>query len=194
MSRGAAWCVVVGMDDDADIVAGLRGGDARAFDLAYGRYRARIYGFLLRMTRRQEVAEELLQETFLRLARHATRLDAETRLRVWLFTVARNLWRSWARWSILDAERILEFGASLLGRRDPTPDEVAVAAQAGRALEAELAALPDALREVALLVAQERLDHAEVAEILGITQEAARQRWSRARTRLLAVVEGRDVA
>jgi RNA polymerase sigma-70 factor (ECF subfamily) len=147
------------------------------------------------MTRRPVVAEELLQECFLRLARHATRLRPDTRLAVWLFTVARNLWRSWARWSIVDGSRLLELAASLAGRPagPATPLDAALTSEAIRRLEREIAALPEGLREVVLLVAERELDHAEVAAILGLTPEAVRQRWSRARARL-AAAEERDVA
>ncbi len=177
---------------DPILVRRLREGDPAAFDVVYANYRPRVYGFLVRMSRRPEVAEELLQETFLRLARHAGRLDPETRLGVWLFAVARNLWRSWARWSILDGERLALLATRWVGRQPPTPGEVADAVETARRLERAIAALTPALREVALLVAVERMELSVVGEILGLSPEAVRQRWSRARSFLEAEV--RDVA
>ena len=171
-------------------VSGLRAGDAGAFDAVYRAYRPRIYGFLWRMTRRPEVAEELLQETFLRLARHAPRLDPDTRLEVWLFAVARNLWRSWARWSVVDGTRLVGWASSFWAQRSPPTPEAALAAQeTGAALERALGALPPALREVAVLVGVEGLSPGDAAAVLGITPEAARQRWSRARAQWTAEVE-----
>ena len=58
-------------------VAGLRQGETAAFDAVFAAYRRRLFGYLVRMTRRRDVAEDLLQEVFLRLAQHALRLDAE---------------------------------------------------------------------------------------------------------------------
>jgi RNA polymerase sigma-70 factor (ECF subfamily) len=179
---------------DASAGRRLREGDPAAYDLVFAHYRPRIYGFLLRMSRRPEVADELLQETFLRLARHAGRLHPDTRLGVWLFAVARNLWRSWARWSILDGERLGEHAMRMLGRAPATPAELADAAETARLLEHAIAALTPGLREVALLMAVEHLETGEVAEILSLTPEAVRQRWSRARAALAVALEVRDVA
>ncbi|MFZ5785269.1 MAG: RNA polymerase sigma factor, partial [Acidobacteriota bacterium] len=83
---------------DADLVERLRAGDTAAFDVAYGQFRARVFSFVLRLVGRREPAEDLAQETWLRLAGNAASLRADTRLAPWLFTVARNLcmsyWRS----------------------------------------------------------------------------------------------------
>ncbi len=79
---------------DAALVAGLRRGDARAMAAVWSQYHQRIHSFLLRLCRQPELAEDLLQETFVRLGRHAAQLAAETPLLPWLYTVARNLYRS----------------------------------------------------------------------------------------------------
>ena len=64
----------------------------RTFDAMYDAYRPRVFAFLLRMTRNRALAEDLLDETWLRLVRHAPRLLDDTRCGPWLFTVARNLY------------------------------------------------------------------------------------------------------
>ena len=76
---------------DPDLVRRLRRGDAAAFDAIYAQMRPRLFGFLVRLTRDRALAEDLLQESFLRLARSAPGLDPQTNLRAWLFRVARNL-------------------------------------------------------------------------------------------------------
>jgi RNA polymerase sigma-70 factor (ECF subfamily) len=92
---------------EPELVGRLIAGDGAAFDAVLDQWHGPLYGWLVRSTGRPEVAEELLQETFLRLARSAPRLAPDTRLGPWLFTVARNLARSWARWSMLDAGRLV---------------------------------------------------------------------------------------
>lgn len=167
---------------------GLRRADPAAFDQAFDRYRGRVWGLLLRLGGRTELAEELLQETFLRLAAHATRLREDTDLRAWLFTVARNLWRSHRRWSWLDGQRLLELG--LRGAaRDPTPHELAAATETARAVERALAAMSDANREVAVLVLVEHLEPSQAAAILGLAPDAVRQRLLRARKLIAQEVE-----
>jgi RNA polymerase sigma-70 factor (ECF subfamily) len=163
---------------------GLRRGDAASFDAVFAAYRRRLYGYLVRMTRRRDVAEDLLQETFLRLAQHAKRLTDDTRLGAWLFTVAHRLFVSWGR-----AQGVRAMLAAEVPLRDPAGDErspleAIAASQAQAALERAFAELAPPYREVALLVGVEGMQPAEVAQILGQKPEAVRQRLARARTQL----------
>ncbi|MEY4546468.1 MAG: hypothetical protein RL685_2663 [Pseudomonadota bacterium] len=168
---------------DLDLLRGLASGDSRAFDRVYAQLRAPLYSFLVRLSGRVELAEDLLQETWLRLARSASGLPEGTQLRPWLFTVARNLYRSHRRWHLLDAERLRQLGwlpqAAL-----PSPLEALSASTAQRALERALSQLPLEQREVLLLCAGSGLEPAQVASLLGLTPEATRQRLARARARL----------
>lgn len=165
---------------ERELVERLRRGDGDAFDSVYADFRAPVYGFLARLSGRRDLAEELLQETFVRLAARAASLREDTRLGAWLFTVARNLFVSHARLTALDGARVDR--ASLADpARPPTPFEEAAAGETQRALERALAALPAGYREVLLLVAVERMEPGEAAQVIGISPEALRQRLSRAR-------------
>lgn len=166
-----------------EIVSGLRAGDARAFDRAHARYRAPLYSFLLRLSGRRWLAEDLLQETWLRLARSALDLAPEVELRPWLFTVARNLYVSYRRWALLDADRLRELGLLPAGQSE-SPFEHVAANETERRLERALLALPLDYREVLLLVAVERLQPREAAAVVGIGPDALRQRLARARSML----------
>jgi RNA polymerase sigma-70 factor (ECF subfamily) len=167
----------------ASWVDGLRRGDAAAFDATFAAYRRRLFGYLVRMTRRRDVAEDLLQEAFVRLAENARRLAPDTRLGAWLFTVAHRLVVSWARAQAVRAQL-----AGDLPTHARTPDrsplEALADSQAQLALERAFQDLAPAYREVALLVGVEGLQPAEVAEILGIRADAVRQRLARARSQL----------
>ena len=191
LSRPGLPCVSRGVHgDDADLVAGLRQGAPWAFDAAFDAYRGRLWGFLLRLSGRPEVAEELLQETFLRLAGHARDLRPDTNLRAWLFTVARNLHRSHRRWAWLDGQRLAEFASHAVSGAPPTPREAAAASEAGRAVERALAAMAPANREVALLVLVEKMEPTEAAAVLGLRPDAVRQRLARARQAISDVLGG----
>ena len=179
--------------EDAELVVGLRAGRAEAFDAAYALYGDRIHSFLARLAGRRDLADDLHQETFLQLARHAMRLAEDTDLKAWLYTVARNRFRSYWRWALLDRDRIREMGpGGAIDERTPHDD---LAARVTREqLEAALAELPMAQREVLLLVAVEGLGQDQVAEVLGVAHDAVRQRLTRARAHLaerLAVDERR---
>ena len=97
--------------DDAEILAGLRRGEPAALGRAYAKYRARVYGFLLRLSGRRDVADDLLHDTWIKLARAAPGLREDTVLLSWLFTVARNEFMNYRRWSLLDLTRLFALGA-----------------------------------------------------------------------------------
>jgi len=156
---------------------------ARVFDEAYARLRAPLYSFLLRLSNDAQLAEDLLQETWLRYARQLGRLEAEHDARPWLFTVARNLYRSHRRWALLDAERLRELGLWPASER-AGPLEALCASESERRLERALAELPLDQREAISLCAGAGFSPAEAAAMLGISGEAFRQRLARGRAKL----------
>jgi RNA polymerase sigma-70 factor (ECF subfamily) len=179
------------------LIDALRRGEAAAFDALYARYRARVLGFLLRLSGRRDVAEDLFQETWVKLARHAPRLAEDTDLAAWLFRVARNAWVSHRRWSMLDVSRLVALQEDVVApARTIGGEERADAARAVARLEAAIASLPAASREVLLLVGVEGFEQEQAATILGISYAALRQRLARARAQLaekLGMVETKEV-
>ena len=173
---------------DHDALALLRKRDERGFDLIYERYAERLFGFLVRLSRSRALAEDLLQHTFLRLAEAGPGLRADSDLRAWLFTVARNAYHSHARG--LGVEARLD--------RSPWPAETigTINGNAGpdsglalRELERALAGLSPPDRELLLLVGVEGLSYAEMAVVLSVDCGTARKRVSRARARLAQVLD-----
>lgn len=175
-------------------VAALRAGDPHALTEVYQLYRARLFGYLLRMAGDRPTAEDLLQETWLRVARAAPGLREDTRIDAWLFTVARNTFISERRWRMLDATRLLKFQwFPSISPRTPLAEVELRAEQ--RRVEDALARLDLPHREILLLVGAEGFTPQEVSTILGLTPEATRKRLSRARAQLdemLTSGEGQD--
>jgi RNA polymerase sigma-70 factor, ECF subfamily len=154
------------------------------FDRTYAEMHPRILGFLVRLAGRRDTAEDLAQETWLKFAKAAPTLPADTNVAAYLFTVARNAFISHRRWAMLDLSRLVMLGFETMGQVAAAPDEEHERARAVQVLEAALAKLPLASREVLLLVGVEGLDQEEVSRILGITYDALRKRLSRARGEL----------
>ncbi len=170
---------------DRALVERLKAGDPAAFDVVYAAYHARLFNFLVRLSRNRQVAEDLVEETWVRLVARAGRLRADTQLAAWLFTVARNLYLSYCRSRLVEESHAPALmGLWPGGASRPSPFEATAASEFERRLEAALAALPLRYREVLLLVGVEGLRPAEAAEVCGISPEAFRQRLSRARSML----------
>ena len=167
-------------------MAALKRGEAQAFDAVYARYHARSYQFLYRLAGRRDLAEDLFQETWLKLARHATTLRPDTDLAAWLFTVARNAYRSHRRGVLIDLDR----------RRQAEPPEAQPSAdrvvEARRELGRALDSLSDGDKEVLLLVAVDGMEQEQAAAVLGIGYDALRQRLARARANLSAKMPKRE--
>lgn len=175
--------------EEQELVLALQRRDARALGLVFSRYQSRIYSFLLRLCGRGDVADDLFQETFVQLARYADRLRPDTNLSAWLYTVARNRYRSYRRARLLHALRQDVFADQPIGdvgmiKKVRTPLDEALLTDEQRQVEQAMASLGEKFREVLLLVGVDGLTSEQAAQVLGITPVAVRQRLSRARGQL----------
>lgn len=176
-------------DTELTLVDGLRRGEAQAFDVVYDAYAARLFTFLARLSRRRDLAEDLAEETWLRLVANAARLESDTRLGPWLFAVARNLYASACRSrQVEEAYSATLIGLWPAGAARASPFEETAAGELQRRLERALAMLPPLYREVLLLVGVEGFTPGEAAAICGVTPETLRQRLSRARAQLARAI------
>jgi RNA polymerase sigma-70 factor (ECF subfamily) len=146
-------------------------------------YLPRVYRFALRLTGSRQEAEDLTQETFLRAWRRRGHLRDPDRARVWLFTIAKNLWndrlrRKGRRPTLV--EPLEEDPPSTAAAPD---HDVMVREDLRRVLEA-MDSLPARQREVLYLRACEELSLSEIAAVLGISSEAAKASLCEARKRL----------
>ena len=169
---------------EVSLMIRLKSGDSAAFDEIYGVFNRRLLSFLVRLTKNRPVAEDLVEETWLRLVESMEKLDADTRLGPWIFTVARNLYvshcRSRAREHSYTSDLILLWPSEL----SQSPFDLASSNQFEEQLEAAIASLPPKYREALLLVGVEQLRPMDAASICGISPESLRQRLSRARALL----------
>jgi RNA polymerase sigma-70 factor (ECF subfamily) len=155
----------------------------------YEARRGELLSFLVGMTRDAEVAEDLLQETFLRLLREARAGRMPDDVRPWLYRVAAN--------AAIDRGRrgaaLARFLPRLLVRDDPPAPEVeALRAERDAALHVALARLaPD--RRAALLLAARGFSGAEVAGLLGRSEVATRALLWRARLELRGLLDPAEV-
>lgn len=173
---------------DAALVGRLRRGERGAFRELYARFAQATFNVLVRLAGRRDAAEDLHQETWLLIARHAAGLAPDTDLAAWIYTVARNRFLSSRRRADVagPAADPAVFDRAISG--PPTDDPGC------RDLEQALASLPEIHREVLLLVGVEGLDVAQAAAVLAIRPDAARQRLARARAALADALERESTA
>jgi len=173
----------------------LQRGDQSVFDEIFDALNPRLLGFLERMTRQRSVAEDLAEETWLRLVSSARSLRPDTNLVAWLYTVARNLFVGHLRARVREQAYTSEWLSLWPDEVARGPYEEAASNEFERRLERALETLPATYREVLLLVGMEGLRPMEAAQVCGISAEALRQRLSRARQmleRTMQQPEGRE--
>jgi RNA polymerase sigma-70 factor (ECF subfamily) len=165
-------------------------GDVAAFDQLYARHELPVWRFLLRQCDQRATAEELLQETWLAVAREAPRFRADARFTTWLYTIARHrlIDRIRATRPQLSLDATLEDGSSLMDslrdEQNPAPPEAVERLERGEAILAALARLPAEQREAFLLQAEAGLSVEQIAAATGTGFEAAKSRLRYARDRL----------
>jgi RNA polymerase sigma-70 factor, ECF subfamily len=170
-------------------------GDDTAFAALYDGLSPPLYGFLVRLTRDQSFAEDLVHETFLRIHRARGAYRPSAPVLPWSFAIARRLF--------LDDIRRFKRERLAVQRDDdrksdpgiPTPEASAEEIAQARALEAvietELAKLPESQATAFRLLKQEELSISEAAAILGATETTVKLRAHRAYVALRKVVASR---
>ncbi len=143
-----------------------------------------LYGFAVALTRDPAVAEDLVQETYLRALSTRHKADPEENIRGWLFTILHNVWRNERRRRRPDALEDRPAIAARLAAPGEGPEEsLARRERDGRVREA-IEALPETFREVVVLRCVAGFSYKDVAGILGCPAGTVMSRLARARALL----------
>jgi len=172
-------------DSDETLMLRYRDGEVRAFELLLTRHRKPVYNFILRFVKNQTQAEDLLQETFLRVIKGAASYQRQAKFTTWLYTIARNLCVDASRRGRFRQASSLEapLGAGesrALGDVIADPghpvDRQVQGQEIGTRIEAALATLVEEQREV--FVMRELLDMSfkEIAEVVGCSENTIKSR------------------
>ena len=167
----------------------LQAGQDTALNDLMERHATPVFHFLCRMAGNEDDANDLAQETFVRVFKSAKSYRAEQKFSTWLFTIAANLARNHFRWRSrhpnlsLDAENpeTEQTLGSTLPANAPEPNEAALAEERTAAVRLAVQKLPEDLREAIVLCEWEERSVAEAAAILATTAKAVESRLYRAR-------------
>lgn len=177
----------------APVVSRAAAGDEGAFTRLVEETRGLVCGIALAVTRDLAASEDVAQEVYLDAWRGLARLRNPTSFLPWLRELTRNKARMMVRSSARRRARVAGAGdladdAVLAAAASPAPDALAelVDRETRARLADALAAVPDAAREVLVLYYREGQSAAQVAELLGTTEAAVRQRLTRARRAMRA--------
>jgi RNA polymerase sigma-70 factor (ECF subfamily) len=178
--------------EDRREMSRLAAGDQTALDRVMERHARRLYHYLLRLLQNEGEAEELAQETFVRVFRHAERFDPDQSFSSWLYTIATNLVRDCARRRARHPQVSLEdpqHGAGsdlrdLLPGNEASPLDHAITRERSEAVRHAIGLLPEELRVPFVLSEYENLSHAEIAAVTRGTAKAVEMRLYRARQAL----------
>src|SRR5258705_1186669 len=169
---------------DEELLAAYQQGDPGAFEALLRRHRAPLFTFLLRMLGTRERAEDLAQETFLRIGKGAQAWEHRARFQTWLFTIARNLCVDQARRDrfrradSLDAEGPDGEQAMVdsVPGREIDPGRGAESALLRPVLQRALLSLPAEQREVFVLREQAGVPFKEIAVMVGVNENTVKSR------------------
>lgn len=166
-------------EQDLDIIRRVGTGDQAAFRELVQRYQGPLYSFVLRMVRRPPIAEELVQEAFLRAFRAASRYKPSASVSTWLFHIA-------ARLAMNEAARA-HHRHEVSGEAPETADDVRgphaelERKERARLIEEALARLPAKQRAAVVLARFEDMSYREIGKVLGLSEGAVDGLLQRAR-------------
>ena len=157
-----------------------------------------LFGYAMTLTRDKTEAEDLVQETYVRGARAANQLAAESNVKSWLFVVMRNAWlnqlrrqNKGPRFVGLEDEESID---ALLPAEESTNPQVVYLRKVERTeIRTALESLPSAYREIVVLRDIEGLSYQEIATVLDCPAGTVMSRLARAREKLRCILNARAV-
>src|SRR5471032_1664656 len=171
---------------DEALLARYRAGDGAAFELLYARHRQGLYRFLVSLSNKVELAEEVYQETWLSLIRSTTQPQGRASFRTWLFQIARNRlidhWRKHGIHNPLHDSYDEQAHAVIDNAADP--EQLLSLSRDTQRLETALQTLPADQREVFLLRAHGELDLPQIASLTETPLETVKSRLRYAQQKL----------
>ena len=177
--------------DDRQLVALATEGDAQAFEYLFQRYRDSIRRLFALRTGNGDDADDLLQETFVKVYINIHRYSADYTFGQWIYTIARNTFIDFAR-KRQDALPLDERYAVPVESSAPTPEERVISIQQRSQLDGYMANMSADYRQLIELRFFDELSYEEISQRLSIPLGTVKTRIHRARERLCRLITEGD--
>jgi RNA polymerase sigma-70 factor, ECF subfamily len=190
---------------DEDLMVRYQQGEVRAFEILLGRHRKSVFNFILRYVGDKETAEDLLQETFMRVIKGADAYKRQAKFTTWLYTIARNLCvdqtrrRKHRKHASLDAPMAADDDSGtlldVLPSSEMASDRKSVNKQLYQRLQGAIGALSEEQREVFLMREFLDMPFKQIADVVGVPENTVKSRMRYALEKLrLDLDEYKDLA
>lgn len=173
--------------DDKALIEAFQAGDEFAFVSLYNRYKGAVYAFCVKMLLDRAQAQDVMQETFLRVYENRDRLHSASSFKSWLFTIARNQCLNQLRRSTRQVP--LDDNEEADDRPFETPAASLEKSERIELVSHFLAQLKPDYREVLILREYHNLSYEEIAAVTRSTLSAVKSRLFKARRRLADYLE-----
>ena len=180
------------MSDEALMLA-YRDGDAGAFEALYGRWRGRLYRYLLRQCGNAGHADELFQDIWLKIIGARKGYEVAAKFSTWLFRIAHNRLIDHYRRTSRDAaasfdddDGIAEEAEAVAQSAAAQPERLVERRAVAAAIVRQIEALPAAQRETFLLSEEGEMTLEQIAAATGVNRETAKSRLRYALNKLRA--------
>jgi RNA polymerase sigma-70 factor, ECF subfamily len=174
---------------DEDLIERFQNNDLYAFDIIVKRYKNQLLNFIFRFLGNAEEAEDLVQETFLRVYRNKNAYQKIAKFSTWIYTIAGNL----AKTELRKRKRRKFFSISDLGYEDKdydisdeafNPEKTVDGSLKEDVIHKHIQALSPKFRQVILLRDVQELSYEEISQIVGIPLGTVKSRVNRGRLKL----------
>lgn len=176
---------------DEDLMSQFQSGVVEAFNLLVERYSDRLLNYLYGFVKSRAKAEDLLQETFLRVHRNRHAYRPIAKFSTWLYTIAGNLarseyrkWKRYPTYSLTPTNREGEEYERPLPDETYAPDKAAESALQDRHIQNAFERLENTFQEMVVLRDVQQLSYDEIAEITGVPMGTVKSRIHRGRQKL----------
>jgi RNA polymerase sigma-70 factor (ECF subfamily) len=174
---------------DEDLIERFQQGNTNAYELIVKRYKNQLLNFVYRFLNNQEEAEDVVQETFLRVFRNRFAYTRVAKFSTWIYTIAGNL----ARTELRRRKRRRLFSLTDMGVEDRdyeiaddvlNPETQANSTLQEEIIQREISKLSPKFREVIILRDVQELSYEEISKIIRVPIGTVKSRVNRARLRL----------